>query len=328
MSEFTLYHEHIYQLKVPLPFPLRWVNSYLIRGSGGYTLIDPGLHTEASVQFWEAALHSLHIDYRDIEQIVLTHHHPDHYGLTGWFQERSGAPVLLSEAGAEQARQLWGDGQPMTSGLLDLFARYGLPAELSEAMREHMDSFVPMVSPQPKLTLLPSGGSFRLGDELYETLHTPGHAAGHICFYQRDRREMFCGDQVIPRISPNVSYLPGGVDENPLGSFLSSLKELERYEVVRAYPGHRDPFETFQKRIGELLDHHELRLAEMQRELAEQPRTAYEVCRLTFGDRLTLHQLRFALSETLAHFIYLRETGRIVEEQGSDGIIVYRQSER
>ncbi|MFH5182184.1 MBL fold metallo-hydrolase [Paenibacillus sp. TAB 01] len=93
MSEFTLYHEHIYQLKVPLPFPLRWVNSYLIRGSGGYTLIDPGLHTETSVQFWEAALHSLHIDYRDIEQIVLTHHHPDHYGLTGWFQERSGAPV-------------------------------------------------------------------------------------------------------------------------------------------------------------------------------------------------------------------------------------------
>lgn len=326
MNEYTLFNEHIFQVKVPLPFPLKWVNGYLLRGSSGYTLIDPGLHTEASVQSWEAVLQSLNIRFTDIEQIVLTHHHPDHYGLSGWFQERSGAPVLLSKAGAEQARRLWGAEQPMTSELLELFTRHGLPAEIREAMEEHMDSFVPMVSPQPSLTVLPVGEPIRLGDEVYETLHTPGHALGHVCLYQRERREMFCGDQVLPRISPNVSYLPGGIDENPLGSFLQSLKELSLYDVVRAYPGHRDPFDSFGRRALELIDHHNARLLVMYDLLAERPLTAYEVCRLTFGDRLTLHQLRFALSETLAHLIYLRVEER-VQELEHEGAILYRQAD-
>lgn len=326
MNQVTLHNDSIYQVKVPLPFPLRWVNSYLIRGSSGYTVIDPGLHTEAAVQHWDSVLQSLQIRYQDIEQVVLTHHHPDHYGLTGWFQERSGAPVRLSSAGAEQVRRLWGKGQPMTSGVLELFRRHGLPDELGTTMREHMDSFVPMVSPQPELSLLTIGDDLRLGDRMYETVHTPGHAFGHVCFYQKDQRHMFCGDQVIPQISPNVSYLPGGIDENPLASFLHSLKELSVYDVAQAYPGHREPFGTFNSRIQELLAHHESRLQVMYSLLADQPLTAYQVCRATFGERLSLHQLRFALSETLAHLIYLREAGRLQETEYG-GVITYGQAE-
>src|SRR5690242_10362131 len=99
----------ITQVKVPLPFPLRWVNSYLVRGSEGYTVIDPGLHTPEAEELWLAVLQERGIAFEHVEQIVLTHHHPDHYGMAGWFQERTGAPVLLSETGQRQVQLLWGD---------------------------------------------------------------------------------------------------------------------------------------------------------------------------------------------------------------------------
>jgi glyoxylase-like metal-dependent hydrolase (beta-lactamase superfamily II) len=323
MKLITLHNNDVYQIKVPLPFPLRWVNSYLIRGDDGYTLMDPGLHTEAAEQCWEQVLQELSIDYRDIKQIVLTHHHPDHYGLTGYFQQLADAPVYLSSLGYEQVRLLWGDGQPMSEALLSLFQANGLPEEQLGPMQKHMVEFVPMVSPQPQVSLISAGEEMTLGNYAYETLHTPGHASGHICFYREETKEIFCGDHVIPQISPNVGYLPGGIDENPLGSFLQSLREIGRYEVNRAYPGHRDPFETFTQRTLELIAHHDTRLELMRQALIAQPQTAYQVCRSTFGDRLTLHQLRFALSETIAHLIYLHKAG-LVSQAEQDELIQYQ----
>jgi glyoxylase-like metal-dependent hydrolase (beta-lactamase superfamily II) len=316
-------HGEVVQVKVPLPFSLRWVNSYLLKGPDGYTLIDPGLRTEDAEKHWDAALTELGIAATDIERIVLTHHHPDHYGMAGWFQLRSGAPVLLSGTGLMQARRLWGDGQPMTEQLLSLFRLHGLPAELASPLREHMDGFVPSVSPQPQVTVVQAGETVRLGGQPYVSIETPGHAAGHLCFYRAETREMFCGDHVLPQISPNVSYLPGGIDENPLASYLASLEQVSRMDVAMAYPGHREPFTTFSKRAEELIRHHGERLALMRAQLAE-GKTAYQVCRDTFGDRLTLHQLRFAIAETLAHLIWLREAGQ-AEEQDIDGVIHYKQ---
>lgn len=317
-------HGDVLQVKVPLPFPLRFVNSYLLPGADGWTLIDPGLRTEAAELLWESVLTERGIGFDDIERIVLTHHHPDHYGLAGWFQERAGGvPVMMSRTAWEQARLLWSEGQPMAEKLKALFRTNGLPPELEEAMRENMDSFVQAVSPQPQVTLIDEAEKVRLGKDDYEPIHTPGHASGHLCFYRAETATMFCGDHVLPQISPNVSYLPFGIDENPLASYMASLEQISRYEVRLAFPGHREPFAHLQQRAKELIVHHRERLESM-RVLLTEPRTAYDVCRAAFGDKLSVHQLRFALSETMAHLIWLREaeTVRSVER---DGIISYEQ---
>jgi glyoxylase-like metal-dependent hydrolase (beta-lactamase superfamily II) len=321
MNHFIDHSETITQVKVPLPFPLRWVNSYLIQGSAGFTLIDPGLHTPEAEELWLAVLAERGIAYEHIEQIVLTHHHPDHYGMAGWFQERTGAPVLLSETGWQQAQLLWGPEQPMSALLLELFARHGLDAAGLEAMTKHMDSFVPFVSPQPQITLLREG-AVRLGDRTYEAIETPGHAAGHLIFYDAEAAVIFCGDHVLPQISPNVSFLPQ-VEVNPLGAYLRSLRDISRLEVKMAYPGHREPWSGFGARAAELICHHEERLALMETHL-HQPQTSYEVCRATFGDKLSTHQLRFALSETIAHLVFLELDGRIVNKHPQDEVIRYQ----
>ena len=112
------WNETIYQIKVPLPFPLRWVNSYLIRGRAGWTVIDPGLHSEETERVWEEARERIGFAWPDVVRIVLTHHHPDHYGMSGWLQERSKAPVYISRLGMEQAQAFWGEGGTMDRRML------------------------------------------------------------------------------------------------------------------------------------------------------------------------------------------------------------------
>lgn len=308
------------QVKVPLPFPLRWVNGYAVRSRTGWTLIDPGLHTAEAEELWTRTMDEWDLPLGALEQIVLTHHHPDHYGMSGWFQERTGVPVRISALGAEQIRALWGEGEPMSARLIELFRRHGMDEATLAGMADHMAGFIPQVSPQPKLTTIEPDRSVRIGDRDYRPIVAPGHAAGQLLFYDEERREIICGDHVLPSITPNVGLLPG-FDDNPLRSYIDSLKQVSRLQVEMAYPGHRDPFASFSDRAIEIVRHHEERLGAMEAKLRE-PMTSYALCLAIFGDRLSIHQLRFALSETIAHLVYLREQGRVRETE-RDGIFYY-----
>jgi glyoxylase-like metal-dependent hydrolase (beta-lactamase superfamily II) len=311
----------IRQIRVPVPYPLQYVNSYLIEGDNGWTVVDPGIHTEDALALWEDTWSKLGSHYRNVERIVLTHHHPDHYGLAGYFQERSGAPVFLSEWGNRQTDQLWGQEREGPSGMWQLFREHGMDKETADLMIPHMEGFVALVSPRPEVAVIHNGDILRLGDAHYEAVETGGHAAGHMSFFRKDTGEMFCGDAVLPRISPNISYMPE-VETDPLQSFMDGLRLLGGYRVERAYPGHRDSFEGFSKRCGELVAHHEKRLQQMLAQVTEAPCTAYHCCIQLFGSRLTVHQLRFAMSETLAHLVHLERRG-ILRREMRDGNTVF-----
>ncbi|MFS0727327.1 MBL fold metallo-hydrolase [Paenibacillus sp. 1P07SE] len=315
------------QVKVPLPYSLRWVNSYLVPDSRGYTLIDPGLHTPEAVRLWETVLAEHAIDYANIHTILLTHQHPDHYGLAGWFQQRSGAPVRMSAAARAYTLELWNGSPDFAERLTDLYTRHGMPEPLLAGIRAHLESFAALVSPQPQEVLpLAAGEPLELGEEIWEVLDAPGHAFGQLCFYQRQSGILLCGDQVLPDITPNISLVPGG-EPDPLASFLASLDALASLPVVRAFPGHRDPFTGFAARIAEIRAHHEQRLSDIAGWLTE-PQSAYEVCQRLFGARAGTdsHNLRFAMAETLAHLQHLTLAGSIVqlEATGAPGGLLYK----
>ncbi|SFI93697.1 Glyoxylase, beta-lactamase superfamily II [Paenibacillus sp. UNC496MF] len=321
----TLRPEGIVQVRVPLPFSLKWVNSYLLRDDRGYTLIDPGLHTAEAVASWEAVMAEHGVAFADIHTIVLTHQHPDHYGLAGWFQQRSGAPVRMSAEGCAYAERLWGadGGAAFKAELTALYARHGMPAEALATLGPHLDSFVAKVAPQPAVTFLEAGQTVRMGGETWLAIDAPGHAGGQLVFYAASRKWMLCGDQVLPTITPNVSVVPGE-DDRQLERFLASLRELARYDVELAFPGHREPFDRFAERAAELAAHHERRLAEIVGLLREEPRTGYALCMRLFGERIAgdAHHLRFAMSETLAHVFHLEHGGRI-GKRGGEGSYTY-----
>jgi len=169
------------QVKVPLPFSLKWVNAYLLPEEAGWTLVDPGLHTEDSEAFWIKVLSDLAIEWKDIQSIVLTHHHPDHYGMAGWFQERTGAPVFMSQTALDSARRLWGENETFSNELTEAFLRHGLVEELEDDMRAHMSGFISKVSPQPTdFTILDPGEQITMGGADWKIFGGEGHAPGHL----------------------------------------------------------------------------------------------------------------------------------------------------
>ncbi|MCS1351782.1 MBL fold metallo-hydrolase [Mechercharimyces sp. CAU 1602] len=297
----------ITKIRLPLPFPLKIINAYLLRGEYGYTVLDTGLHTADSIHVWEEAQRKMGWGWDDVEKIVLTHYHPDHYGLAGWMQAQSGAPVYLSRIDYEQAHNFVGAGSTFAQGLVKSYGENGLSSQWVEQIPGHIEHFRPWVEPHPTPSFIAAGEMIRLGDRQYEIMHTPGHADGHLCFYDREREWLLAGDFLLPKITPNISMWPGG-HPNPLRLFMESLNKMKELPVQTVFPAHGTVFHSYRERIEELERHHRERLDHMKGILSQSKggMTAVECCFQHFGDRLSIHNLRFALSETLAHLEYLR----------------------
>ncbi|RCX19816.1 glyoxylase-like metal-dependent hydrolase (beta-lactamase superfamily II) [Fontibacillus phaseoli] len=315
--------EELTRVRISMAPPLRWVNSYLLRGDEGVTIVDPGPRSQVTEEEWRTAWNELGMTPSDISGIVLTHHHPDHYGLAGYLQSLSGAQVFMSRRAHEESMRMWGEGSGMNEALLQLYCKHGMPRVWYEQLPLHLESFLPEVTPDPVVTYLAEGETIVMGGRNWTGIESAGHAPGHLSFYDPERRLMLCGDAVLPQISPNVSLLPGS-DPQPLKSFLDSLIKLGAYEVDKAFPGHRNPFPHFAERTRALLAHHEERLDRIEAILAERDVTGFDVCAALFGLELGIHQMRFAMSETLAHLTELVRRGRAAEIGNPDGSRVFR----
>lgn len=312
--------ERMIKIRIPMAPPLRWVNSYLLQGTEGLTLVDPGPHTDESIQQWAAVWEDLRFSPKDISAIVVTHHHPDHYGLAGHMQSISGAPVYMSKRAVEEAARMWGADSNMNDQMTALFTRHGLPPHWIQQLPEHLDSFLAQVTPTPKVTYVSEGDVLRMGGRNWEIVETAGHASGHLSFYDRDLKVVLCGDAVLPQISPNISLVPGG-DEAPLQAFMDSLIKLGKLEVNIAFPGHRYPFQHFQERLNALYSHHIERLAQIEEMIHNDPHSCFEVCAKLFGTDLGIHQMRFAMSEALAHLVELvRQNRAVIRTEGESGM--------
>lgn len=312
--------EEIHQLTLPLPFRLDHVHSYLIKGKNGWTIIDAGLHTAETKKTWERAFALYNIDpTRDVERIILTHFHPDHFGFSGALQEWTGAKVHMSSVGKARAMETWTTRRYEENR--KFYRINGLPESLNRSLGENDRAFFQRVRPFPKTIETIDGPTIQLGDSTYEVIRVAGHAEGHLCFYEPERKLLIGGDHLLEKITPNVSYHGYG-DKNPLASFLQSLEKLKRYEVETVFPGHGPIFKDARTRIEQLLEHHRQRLMKIKQWMRGE-QTAYQLCEKMFDRELSIHEVRFAMGETIAHLRYLVECGVIEQRIESNGNILY-----
>jgi glyoxylase-like metal-dependent hydrolase (beta-lactamase superfamily II) len=293
--------DDIYQLKVPVPIPLKFVSAYLIADGDGWTLIDTGFDYPDGRAVWEEVAGSLGCDLdRGVTRILVTHFHPDHLGAARWLQERSGAPVYMLESEIPHAREVWGGDRNMGT-LVEHLVRHGMDRELAETAGAKMRARLAL--PEVMLPLRP-GEELTLGAGTARVLHAPGHADHQYLLYDEGRRILFAADQVLLKITPNVGLWPE-TKPRPLARFMESLSGMRGMAVDLVLPGHGPVFHDLDGRISELLSHHEHRLEVMRRALEGGPRTSFEVSRKVFRGDLSLYEHCFALAETLAHLEHL-----------------------
>ncbi|MHB8155864.1 MAG: MBL fold metallo-hydrolase [Desulfocucumaceae bacterium] len=314
---------NIYCVRLPLPFKLDHVNCYLLKGKNGWKIIDTGLNYPLSTSVWEKSFNELGLKFGDIEGIFITHYHPDHYGASGWLQELTGAPVYIHSIDYNFVDQMWKKGRINVPVIGELFKENGMPPNLLAEVLDNLTGIFNFIHPHPSLSQLSGGEMVELGGRIFEVIHTPGHSDGHISFFCEEEGILFSGDHLLPRISSNISLWPTS-NPNPLGLFLDSLKKIKTLPVRVVIPAHGEPFGDSVGRVDELLEHHQGRLA-LVFDLVGAGSNAYNICTSLFGTDLSLHEFRFALTETLAHLAFLEDKSLVFSRQ-EGGIVIYRKT--
>ena len=311
--------EGVYQLKVPVPFPLVFVSVYLVEGYDGWTIIDTGYDYLKGRKVWEKGTRQVGLDLkRDVERIFVTHFHPDHLGLARWLQEWSGPPVYMLEDGIQHSREVWNDPDHAS------FAEHMIGGGMGQALAERAAAQMRAKLSLPgEILPLQKGEKIELGPGVARVLHAPGHADYQVMLHDWGRKVLFSADHVMLEITPNVGLWPD-TKGRPLARYLESLSSLRGLDADLVLPGHGPLFHDFDGRVDELLLHHEERLDLMHHTLGDEPRTPFAVSREVFRYSLSLYERCFALAETLAHLEYLVSEGRA--ERVEDGHVAFRKA--
>ena len=296
----------VYQLKVPVPIPLRFVSAYLIEGTDGWTLLDTGFDYPDGRAAWEAGAASVGLDLRgDVSRILVSHFHPDHLGAAHWLQGHSGAPVYMLGEEIEHSHFVWED-EGEGSSVVEYLVLNGMPRDLAERAGAGMRTDLQLPG---KMLPLRAGEELPLGGSAARVVHAPGHADFQYMLHDEERGILFAADHVLLRITPNIGLWPESLPY-PLARYLKSLSGMRGMDAGLVLPGHGPVFHDLEGRIDEILSHHEVRLEVMYRELEPGPKTPFEVSGAVFRETLTFYEKCFALAETLAHLDHLVLEGR------------------
>jgi glyoxylase-like metal-dependent hydrolase (beta-lactamase superfamily II) len=307
---------------IPVPLPnnsLRYVLVYAFETPQGAYIIDAGWNTDEAFAALGDGLGQAGFAIADVKGILVTHIHPDHYGLAGRIREASGGWISLHPADAKLIHERYDEPAELLTMVSTMLRRFGAPPEevdsltaASMPVRSLVDSVVPDV-------LFNDGDRPEVPGWDLTAIWTPGHSPGHLCFWEGGTKLMLSGDHVLPRITPNISFHPQAGND-PLGDYLESLDKLRAYTPSEVLPAHEHRFVNLTARLDELQHHHESRFAEVLESIGAGITTAWEIAsRMHWSrswDRIEGFMRRAAVGEAMAHLRALECRGVVVEEAG------------
>ncbi len=317
----------VWKITQPIPFPLRTVNMHALVGKDGWVLVDAGMGTPEGRAALSAGLKHAGLSLDNLQAIVLTHHHPDHIGMSGELHEKTGAPVYMHPIDEQGLHDFWSN-RPETRfrSVSRFFLRHGLPqTNLWVAQMEPQAVHdIIRVPPHEAFTLVEDGETLHLAGEEYRVIWTPGHSDGQICLFRARDGVFLAADHVLPRITPNVGLYSERDRPNPLADYLESLAKVAKLPAQIVLPGHGEPFSNLAARTTEITEHHYEREGQLIELLKARPQNAYELTIQLFKHRqMNDESRRMAVAEVLSHLEHMRYNGQMKQRHTEDGFILY-----
>jgi len=306
--------------EIPTPFGIGTVNCYLLDGEE-LTLVDPGPATEASFAALDEVLDRLGHDAADIENILVTHAHMDHYGSVRQLKDQSGASVFAHERAsrilADPVEHFECERAFFTPHLMSM----GVPERMAMAATSVPEPYFAFQEPVTVDRELADGDHIDVGPEL-AAVHTPGHSQGSICFAAPADGYVFAGDHLLNDITPNPSFSvvvgPDTARTRGLPVYMASLGKLRSLALETGYAGHGDIITDVETRINETLAHHRERKEDVADILADSgPMTPYAIM-LEMFSQLPATELFLGMSEVIGHLDLLEDEDRIVIVEADD----------
>ncbi|THE14982.1 MBL fold metallo-hydrolase [Bacillus timonensis] len=307
MSKLTTTKD-VFKITLPTPFSVGDVNVYVVKGDA-LTLIDAGAKTEEAWQSFKEQLAQLGYTPSDIEQIVITHHHPDHVGLLDYFSKD--IPIIghpKNQPWISQDQQFFAQNEPFYK---ELFTQLGLnPAFVALINMDEEFEY----SCRRSLSSTIGEGDTLEGLPGFKVLETPGHAQSHIVLYREEDGMLIAGDTILAKISPNPLLEPPQFGETsrprPLIQYNNSLRKLLTLDMSKVVTGHGDDITNAHHLIQERFISQKERAYHVLKMIEEKPMTAFEVCSRLFP-KVYLRQPLFTISETVGQLDFLEELGEI-----------------
>lgn len=313
-------------VRVPLPMPPGHVNALVLADDDGLTVIDPGLDTPAIRAQWTALLAGP-LAGQPVARVLVTHHHPDHIGLAGWFAA-AGATLITTRTAWLTARSLILDRQDHPSEAAAAFwRRAGLTAgEIARRMAERPWNMADHCAPlPPAYRRIAEGEVIRLAGRDWTLRCGDGHAPEHATLWSDGL--VIGGDQLLPGISPNLGVWPTEPEADPVGEWLASCARLGRFATddLLVLPGHKLPYRGLPARLASLRANHESALDRLADSLAT-PRRAVDCFAAMFARPIGAAEFNLALAETVGHLNHLHRTGRATREAAAGGAWLWQRA--
>jgi glyoxylase-like metal-dependent hydrolase (beta-lactamase superfamily II) len=316
----------IHCLAIPTPFAVGRVNAYLIEDDP-LTLIDSGPNSAKALDELEQALAARGHVIEDIELLVVTHQHIDHFGLAAILARRSGAQVAALRGLDQKLARFREDAELDDRFAGRIMRSHGVPSDVVTALRAVSASFRAWGSTVEVTRTLHDGEELKLGDRTLRVLHRPGHSPSDTVFWDERRALLIAGDHLLGHISSNPLLArpleAEGDYEGPrpqaLVTYLASLQRTRAMELELVLGGHGEPITDHAALIDERVHLHERRAERIFKLIAAQPRTAYEMASEMWGN-VAVTQAYLTISEVLGHVDLLLNAGRVVEDE-QDGVV-------
>jgi glyoxylase-like metal-dependent hydrolase (beta-lactamase superfamily II) len=318
-----------------IPFPQGWFSPdapsatlcYLVRQWQGWLLVDCGLNHHSCLDSLLQQLRALNLSPRDIKWLLVTHFHPDHFGLASELKALSDARIIMHRLDWEVLQFILNAAQGSAGETFEQWATSVgvLPKELEGYNRAfELGTALFPVAAEPALLL--DGEDERVGDSGLRAILTPGHTPGHVCVYDEKNRLLFSGDHVLMDITSHISPAILGSDDQ-LSRYLESLKKVGALDVRMVLPAHESPFGHLTLRVGQLLEHHEKRLQQVLSPIRGRALSAREIAAqvewvVGFQEQMDSVNRLLAILETMAHLRVLQERGLVVTEE-KNGVNLY-----
>ncbi len=317
-GQFTEVAPGLLWMKLDLPFALNHVNIFLVEDDDGWALIDTGIGNTATRALWDRLLAG-GLEGRRISRLIVTHYHPDHAGLAGWLAERCDLPLLMTRTEYLTSQNLRHNPAATDAPAHRAFyAANGLDQAAAEAVTVRGHGYLRLTTDLPaSYTRLVAGEFLHVGGRTFEILTGGGHSPEQAMLLCRAENLFLPADQVLARISPNISVTAWEPEGNPLGDYLASLTSLREAipDDALVVPAHNLPFHGLHTRIDELIHHHEQRCDQIVAACTT-PRSAADLLPILFPRTLDPHQTGFAFGEVLAHLNLLTRTGALAALPG------------
>lgn len=317
----------VFWVRMKLPYTLDHINLWLIENGDGYALVDTGVANDETKATWREII-AKQLGGKPINKLIVTHLHPDHVGLAGWFSRKFHVPLEMSRTDYLMCKNLVGDThRDAPEEAIDFYRAAGFAEEGLDRYRQRFGGFGDGISRLPdQFIRLKDGDDIKIGAHTWQAVEGSGHAPEHIALYCADLKVLISGDQVLPRISSNVSLHPTEPQGNPLQDWIDSCAAIKQRlpNDVMVLPAHNEPFYGLHERLQSLIDGHEKGLSRLL-DILDEPKRSIDVFSALFKRRIGAAVYFMATGESLAHLACLCARGQITATRDDKGVDWYQK---